>query len=413
MSSQAPTPKPDTRSSRIGLMSYGRDRFLKLRRAGKRASNALQTLTPSATPITVIEPVPPTEISEEERSNRLLRMSPFAIGFLGTMGGLIALFLWGAVQQVGPILTMVVVGLFLALGLNPIVESMTRRGLPRGLAVAVVALAAIGILATAIWAVIPLVVEQSTTLTSNAPHLIEQLRSNKQVARLDARFDILSKISAFLQNGTMWSTIFGGILGTGKVVAGAVFSTFVTTILTFFFLASLPQIKELIYQLAPASRRPRARYLADEIFRRVGGYLSGMFIVATLQASAAFIMINVIGLGRYALALAFIVAVLAFIPLVGSPTAMILIAFVSLTSLGWVQAVIVIVFFLLYQQLEAYVILPHIMRRSVNVPAAITVLSALAGGTLLGAVGALLAVPTAAVILLLYREVVIPALDRS
>lgn len=207
--------------------------------------------------------------------------------------------------------------------------------------------------------------------------------------------------------------MFGGLLGAGRLVANAVFSVIVTSVLTLYFLATLPSIKETIYRLAPASRRPRSRYLADEMFQRIGGYLNGMFLVVTTAGTCGFIFMMIVGLRSYALALAVMVALFAFIPLVGASLSMILVALVALSTLGPWAALATIVYFLIYQQFEAYVIQPRVMRRQVNVPGALVIVAALAGGTLLGIVGALMAIPTAAALLLLYREVLIPRLDRT
>jgi hypothetical protein len=130
----------------------------------------------------------------------------------------------------------------------------------------------------------------------------------------------------------------------------------------------------------------------------------------TIAASCAFIFMLIVGLGQYALALAFVVAVFAFIPLVGSTMSMITVALVGFTISPTV-GIATIVYFLVYQQFDAYVIQPRVMSKQVNVPGAVVVLAALAGGTLLGIIGALIAVPTAAALLLLYREVVLPNLD--
>ncbi|MDO5286200.1 MAG: AI-2E family transporter [Actinomycetia bacterium] len=344
------------------------------------------------------------------RPTSLLRHSPFALGFFATFGGITAIGLWQALTELKSIILLVVVSLFLALGLNPVVEWLVAKGIRRGLAVALVTLGGLGVLALGSTAVFPVVSQQLEQLYSRGPALIRQLRENPQVAQLDQQYHFLERITVFLTSGDLLNTVFGGLLGAGKYVASAVFSLIVTLVLTIYFLASLENIKNVIYRLSPASKRSRTRYIADQMFRQIGGYLTGMFIVVTIAASCAFVFMLVVGLGEYALALAFVVAVFAFIPLVGTPTAMLIVALVGFTISPTVS-VAAIIYFLIYQQFDAYVIQPRVMSKQVNVPGAAVVLSALAGGTLFGIIGALIAIPTAAVLLLLYREVVLPNLD--
>ena len=153
------------------------------------------------------------------------------------------------------------------------------------------------------------------------------------------------------------------------------------------------------------------RYLANEMFNRIGGYMSGMFVVVTLWAVGSFIMLNIVGLGQYSLALAVLTGLFSFIPIVGSSIGLVLcvvVAFSNSVTAGFVM----LVYFLIYQQLDAYVVQPRVFSRSMNVPAVLVILGAISGGFLLGIPGALLAIPSVASLLLLYREVLIPHLDR-
>lgn len=359
---------------------------------------------------------PEVEGSEEDGSrpqqgipSRLLQMSPFAIGFTGAIGVIVALALADMANQVKNILIVVVFSLFLALGLNPIVEWLTRRGIKRGIALVLVILVGLGLVVLAGWAIVPVFIEQITTLVTNAPTFLSNFRDSETFARIDAQYKIIDGLTGMLSPDNVINNVYGGFV----VVANALVSLVLTVVLTLYFLASLPQIKNVIYRLAPASNRPRVKYLADEMFERIGGYLSGMFVVVTLSGTCSFIFMMFLGLGQYALALAVMVAMFAFIPLVGTNISMVLVALVALANLGPTQAVIAVVYFLLYQQVEAYFVQPNVMKRSVEVPGAVVIVAAVVGGLLFGIVGALLAIPTAASLLLLYREVLIPKLDRS
>lgn len=372
---------------------------------GSTARGAKKILTPL--PEQVVEPVPPTIHITEER-----QYSPFAIGFMGAIGVLVALALAQAVLTVQSVLILAVLALFLALGLSPAVDFLTRRRMPRGFAVTLVGLMLLGVIALGVTALVPIVTEQATALTRQLPGMLQNLLNHPILAEWEQRDEVLQRAQEVISSGALIENLFGGIMGAGRLVANLLFSVIVTLVLTIYFLASLPTIKETIYALAPASRRPRARYLADEIFRGVSGYITGMFVIVSIASVCAFIFMNIAGLGAYSLALAFVVAIFCFIPLVGSSLAMITVAVVGF-AVNPTIGIATIIYFLIYQQLDAYVLYPNVMKRTVKVPGALVVLSAIIGGMLFGVIGAVIAIPTMAAVLLLYREIVQPALDAS
>lgn len=363
------------------------------------------------------QPTPPdvtelgSELRDEQRTS-LLDRKPFPIGFFLTAGAMSAFGLVMMAVQLKSVVVLVLLSLALALGLNPLVEWFHNRGIRRGLSVLLVALLVIGLVAMAVWAVLPVATSQVNRLAMEAPTFLENLRQNPQIAAVDSQFAVIDRIIAFLTSGALISLLFGGLVGAGAAVANMVFSVIITIVLTLYFLASLPAIKEVIYQLAPASRRPRVRYLASEMFRRVGGYVTAMFLVVMLSSSVAFVFLNVVGLGEYALALAVVVAAFAFVPLVGPTISTVIVSIVAYAA-SPAMGLVTLVFFLSYQQFDAYFIQPRIFSSSVQVPGVVVILAAVSGGFLLGIVGAALAVPMVAALLLLYREVLIPHLDRT
>ena len=189
-----------------------------------------------------------------------------------------------------------------------------------------------------------------------------------------------------------------------------VFSAFTVLVLTLYFLAALPGVKRQAYRLVPASRRRRFTLLSDEVLRRIGGYVVGATMVATLAGLSAYVFFLVIEL-PYALPLALFGGLMSLIPMVGATIAAVVIAGIGFFS-SPTTAIVILVFYALYQQLENYVVYPRVMKRSVDVPAAVTIVAALLGGALLGVLGALLAIPIAAGMLLIFREVVAPRQDR-
>jgi predicted PurR-regulated permease PerM len=361
---------------------------------------------------TLDEVQPDEEITREHDPYPLLRRSPFAIGFLGAVGAMVAVALANALTQLTSIIVLVVVALFLALGLNPLVEELVTRGLRRGLAVGAVAGTGLIIVGLGSTAVVPVITRQVDLLVRNAPGYLQQLRANPTIAGFDAEYQVLSKATEYLTSGALLNNVFGGLLGAGMYLANALFSVFITLVLTVYFLFTLESIKLALYQLSPASVRGRVRHISGMVFSRIGGYLTGMFILVTLASTCAFVMMLIVGLGEYALALAFIVAVCWFVPLIGASVAAVIVSIMGFTVSPTI-GIICLVYFLVYIQFDAYVVQPRVMARQVNVPGALVVVAALAGGTLLGIVGALLAVPTMAVLLVLYREIAVPHLEAT
>ncbi|MDF1603788.1 AI-2E family transporter [Nocardioides sp. YIM 152315] len=330
--------------------------------------------------------------------------APFFVGFVGGLGVLVAVWLATQIQAIGSTLMLIVVSLFLAAGLDPAVRWFERRGLGRSYAVLTVILAFLAALALFIVAIVPVIADQVRSLTDNVPQWLDQLQRNRQVQRLDDEYDIITKIQDYVTNGDFAGAIFGGAVGVGLAVLGALFNGFIVIVLTLYFLASLQTTTSAIYRLAPASRRDRVSRLGDRIVRSVGGYVSGAFIVAMCAGISSLVFLFVVGLGEYAVALAFVVALLDVIPMIGATLGAVIVTAIAFAE-DWRIGLACAIFYLVYQQVENYVIYPRVMSKSVDVPGAVTVIAALVGAALFGVVGALLAIPTAATVLMLVREV--------
>ena len=198
----------------------------------------------------------------------------------------------------------------------------------------------------------------------------------------------------------------GGLLGAGAVVFNAFFSAVTLLVLTLYFLGSLPRSRITSSSSCPAAARERSRALGDEILDGIGGYVAGNLLDLSDRGRGHLDLPLILGV-EYALALALIVAVTDLIPLVGATIGAVLVTLVALLQSGTL-GIACAIFFLVYQQIENYLIYPRVMKRSVDVRPAVTVIAALFGGALIGIVGALLAIPVAAAIALIIREVVIP-----
>jgi predicted PurR-regulated permease PerM len=337
--------------------------------------------------------------------------APFFVGFVGGLGALVAIWLAMQIQAIGSTLMLIVVALFLAAGLDPAVRFFERRGMRRSYAVLTVILAFLAALALFVVAIVPVIADQVRSLTDNVPDWLDQLQRNRQVQRLDDEYDIIEKIQDYVTAGDFAGALFGGALGVGLAVLGALFNGFIVVVLTLYFLASLETTKSAIFRLAPASRRDRVSRLGNRVVRSVGGYVSGAFIVALCAGISSLVFLFIVGLGEYAVALAFVVALLDVIPMIGATLGAVIVTAIGFAE-DWKIGVACAIFYLIYQQVENYVIYPRVMSKSVDVPGAVTVIAALVGAALFGVVGALLAIPTAASVLMLVREVWVRRQDQ-
>ena len=337
--------------------------------------------------------------------------APFYLGFVGAAGALVAYWLLTNIAAIGSTLMLIVVALFLAAGLNPAVTFFERRGLKRTYAVVVVIACVLVAVVLFLVAIVPVITDQVRSITDQAPSWFDRLQANQTVQDLDDEYDVVDKVRNYVTDGDFVGTLFGGALGIGLAVLGALFNAFIILVLTLYFLSSLDTTKNALYRLAPATRRDRVSRLGNRIIESVGGYVSGAFIVAMCAGISSLVFLFLVGLGKYAVALAFVVALLDVIPMIGATIGAVvvtLIAFAEDPKIG----IACVIFYVVYQQVENYVIYPRVMSKSVDVPGAVTVIAALVGAALLGVVGALLAIPTAAAILMLTREVFVRRQDQ-
>ena len=339
----------------------------------------------------------------------LNRRSPFYLGLMAGLGLLASYGLVHLLLQVTQLITFILVALFLALGLEPLVSQLVRRGLRRGWAVLVVMLGLLVILGFIGWMVLPTFVTQIASLINRTPSYLTDLQNQGLVHRLDNRFHLAQQVQARAQSsinaGTVTS-VLGGVLGAGKALVDGVLAVVTVLVLTLYLMMALPTVKAACYKLVPHQRRVRVVFLGEQISRQVGGYVLGQTVVATINGLLTWLMLTVLGL-PFPVVLAVMAGFLALIPIVGTIVGGVIITLVALTA-GWTTALIALGYYIAYHIFEAYVLSPRIMHRAVNVPAVVTIVAVLAGGTLLGVVGALIAIPVAAGLSLIYDQVLVP-----
>jgi predicted PurR-regulated permease PerM len=351
---------------------------------------------------------PPTPATENPT-----RTPPFVIGLVGGFGVLAAYYIGQTLTSVIDIIVMILMALVLAAGLNPFVEMLTARGLGRRLAVAAVALTAVVLFAAFIVVIAkPLADQTSQLLHSQAPSDgIKKLEDNATIRHLDAKYHLLQKLQNWLSDPTTTKSLAGGAFGFGKAVVGSVVKALTVLIMTLYFVGSLPAMKSGALKLVPRSKRFRAADLTERVLARVGGYVSGAIVVSSCAMVASWIAMAVIG-ARYALPLALLVGLTDLVPILGATFGAAVASAVILLESPY-KALAALLFFIGYQQLENYLIYPRVMSRSVDLPPAVAVIAALAGYTLLGVIGALLFIPLMAGLLVIIRQVVLPAQDRQ
>jgi predicted PurR-regulated permease PerM len=308
------------------------------------------------------------------------------------------------------VLVLIGLALFIAAGLDPAGTWLTRRRIARPLAVLMVLAAGVAVFAAFLLAAIPPLTNQATVLASHLPQYLHSLNDpHSSLGRLNLRYHVEQKAQKLLESrGT---TIAGGVLGAGEIVLSTFTSVVAVLVLTVYFLAGLPRIKLFFYRLAPHSRRTRVILIGDEIFTKVGGYLLGNVLTSLVAGLGTYIWMLIFGIPYPAL-LGLLVALLDLVPVVGSTIGGVIVTLVALT-VSVPIALATLGFYVVYRLAEDYLLVPRIIGRTVQVPAVVTLVAVLLGATLLGLIGALVAIPAAAAIRLLLQEVTFRRMDRA
>jgi len=345
--------------------------------------------------------------------------NPFRLGLLAGLGVLVAILIGTAVGSLATILTYIGAAIFLALGLDPFVTWLERRKVKRPVAILIALVAVLGIFTGLVFAIIPVLVKQITSVvklvTDNlVPSitngtLIDDIANTLPWADKATVETVVNQIGDFFSDPDNIANISSGVLQVGIGIASGTFGVIIVVILMIYFVASLASLKRGVYQLVPASKRETFIDLAEQITTSVGRYVMGQIGLALINGVLSFIVLTFIFQVENSALLAFIAFLGSLIPLVGTLSASVIIILGTLLfeGPGW-QLIAVAIYYLVYMQVEAYVINPRVMASAVQVPGVVVVIAALVGGTLLGVLGALIAIPVAAAIQLIMKEVIIP-----
>ena len=310
----------------------------------------------------------------------------------------------------GQVLLLIALGLFLAIGLEPAVSWLIDHRFPRWAAVLAVFGGLLLLLAGFIAAAIPALVDQGGRLIQDIPQYLAQLSdSSTAIGQLNERFHVQDTVQQIVSGGG--PGLATGVISVGEAVFGAFSALLVVAVLTVYFLTDMPRVRSTLYRFVPAQRRPRAILLGDQIMVKVGGYVLGNVVISVISAVVTFVWLMVFGV-PYPLLLAILFALLDLVPVIGSLVAGALVALAAF-SVSVPVGLATIAYFVAYKLVEDYLLSPKVFGRVLRLPALVTVCAILIGGALLGLVGALIALPTAAAVMLLVQEVLFPRLDRA
>lgn len=340
--------------------------------------------------------------------------NPFKTALVATLGVGAGILLLGMVVSLATIITYIGVALFLALGLEPLTAWLVKKKLPRWAAILSVMLGVIGIFVGLVFAIVPVIIEQATSLVTTITEALRGIAFEDALAWVDAQFGQYFDVNEAWDAAQKWlldptniGELFGGAFNVLSGVTAGLFGSIIVLILTLYFTASLENMKRALYQLVPASSRARFASISEQVTDAVGRFVIGQLALALVNGVLTFVFLSIIG-AKLPAVFAFVAFMLSLIPLVGTISGAFIITISQLFLASPATAIAATIYYLVYMQVEAYVLSPNIMSRAVAIPGAVVVIAALAGGTLLGVLGALIAIPVAASILLIVKQVVIP-----
>ena len=290
----------------------------------------------------------------------------------------------------------VLIALFLAMALNPAVEVLVRRGMRRGPAVGIVFVGAILVIVGIAATFVPTLIREVNDLADAVPGYIDDLTSGRgKLGFLERDYQIVERAREAIEKSGV-----GGVLGLSntalsvtKSILNAVIATLTIAFLTLFMLLEGPTWVERIYSLISEPAQPRWRKVGGDIYRTVGGYVTGNLSISLIAGVVSTAVLLILGV-PYAVALGLIVALLDLIPLAGATLAAIIVSavgFLHSTTAG----IVLVIFFVLYQQLENHVLQPLVYGRTVRLSPLIVLVAVLMGAELAGVIGALGAIPVA------------------
>ena len=305
------------------------------------------------------------------------------------------------------VLTWILISVFLALALNPAVEWFQRRGVrSRGLATALTFLVTLSGLTMIGALFIPTLVDQVNDFVDNIPHYVDDLTSGRgRLGFLERDYQVVEKVREAVSEGgaTRLLGFSGTALAITKGIVTAIVALVTITFMTFFMLLEGPAWIERFLALLPEGSRERWRAVGRDVYRTVGGYVTGNLVISLIAGVTSTIVLLILDV-PYAVALGLVVAILDLIPLAGATLAAIIVSTVAVLEDPFPAGVVVIVFFVVYQQIENHLLQPLVYGRTVQLSPLAVLIAVLIGAELAGVLGALAAIPVAGTIQVVLRD---------
>jgi predicted PurR-regulated permease PerM len=299
------------------------------------------------------------------------------------------------------VLTWVVIALFLTLALNPLVEWLIARGVRRrGMATAVAYLAALGAIGGVAAVFIPTLIDQVNSFANKVPDYVDDLTAGRgKLGFLETKYHVVERVRNAIESGGVRRVLGGAgfALSVTRSVLTTIAAIVTIAFLTFFMLLEGPRWMERFYSLLPERQQPRWRQVGHDIYRTVGGYVTGNLLISLIAGIAAWIVLFSVGV-PFAVALGLLVAILDLIPLAGATIAAILVVLVTLAANNLTDAIIVAIYFIVYQQVENHLLQPLVYGRTVQLSPLAVLIAVLIGAEVAGVLGALGAIPIAGAI---------------
>jgi predicted PurR-regulated permease PerM len=254
-------------------------------------------------------------------SNNIRISHVYQIGFLGGLGVLTAIALGSAAISLAGIITSIITALFITLGLEPLIQLLQKRVKRRGLAIGIVALGLVALFSAVIFAILPTLISQTSTFTTNLPDLIKEFVKLPWVENLDSRLGgsistALNTAGDFIVDSKNWPNLLGGVVQVGISLLNAGIGFLTVSILTIYFMSALPSFKRVGVSLVAKSQRKRVEGLVDQVIGSFGRYVMGQVVVASINSSILFTVLLIAGV-EFAVVLAFINFLLVLIPIIG------------------------------------------------------------------------------------------------
>lgn len=318
------------------------------------------------------------------------------------MAVLAVITMWAAFHIVGRLrglLILLLISLFVSIALEPGVNYLAKRGWRRGLATWAMFLVVLVSAGLFIGLMVPLIVDQTIKFVNQVPSYVDQLAEFAERFNIDISSERISQaLSNFDEDlQGVAADVAGSVFGVGTALVNTVFQLLTIGLFTFYMTAQGPRFRRTVCSVLPADRQREVLRIWDIAIDKTGGYFYSRALLAGFSATAAWAAFRVIGI-PFALALALWLGILSqFVPVVGTYIGGVLPLLIALLE-SPTKAIAVLVYIVVYQQIENYLLAPKITHRTMSLHPAVSFGSAIAGGTLLGVPGALMALPTAATI---------------